>query len=247
MANKTTLVGTLEVLNEGNVVKSFSLNRGTTLIGRSRGDIVLEDGEVSSTHCQIQYINDSFHVFDLNSTNGTFINGRRVLKSKLSHGDQLRLGKLELNFQLLPEKSHSKKRPSRTLEELFHAPTMMSSKDAADVLAIMQQTRENILNSMGLILDVQYPDKSSEKIEIRERNCVIGRISSVGRFEKDEEISRKHVSFIIDDNGMVVVNDAGSTNGTFVNDLKVQKPKALNPTDVVKIGNTKIRVSVRFS
>lgn len=72
---------------------------GNTYVGRSeRNDIVLEDGGVSGSHCRVEHRPSGFMVFDLASTNGTFLNGRRVEKAPVEHGDRLRLGRTTLLF-----------------------------------------------------------------------------------------------------------------------------------------------------
>jgi pSer/pThr/pTyr-binding forkhead associated (FHA) protein len=79
---------------------------GITLLGRSeRNDIAVSDTGASGSHCRIEHRPDGFFVFDLASTNGTFVNGHRVEKSPIEHGDRLRLGRT--TFRFLIEKTHS--------------------------------------------------------------------------------------------------------------------------------------------
>lgn len=242
MPSESSVCAILEIRN-GSEVSIFHLSQPVTLIGRSRGDILIEDSEVSSTHCQIQKLADGFQVFDLNSTNGTYLNGRRIIKSKLEAGDVLRVGKMELCFSLTNEVER-KKTPSAF--EQFNAPFMLEDEGAREVLALIRRSRETCLETMGLILDVTYPDQSSEKIEVQGRNTIIGRITEFGRFNSDEEMSRKHLALTIDTSGDVLAADAGSTNGTFVNEQRVFTPKVVLPSDTIRVGHTKIRVSPRF-
>ena len=68
----------------------------SVLVGRrSRCDIVIQDPRVSAHHCQILLDSDGhWYVKDLDSTNGTFVNGQRVSVERLNPGDELRIGKL---------------------------------------------------------------------------------------------------------------------------------------------------------
>ena len=69
----------------------------STTIGRSgENNIVLNDKKVSGRHCKIHIVDDEFMVEDLNSTNGTFINGEKIKKSKLEQGDELKLSTIKI-------------------------------------------------------------------------------------------------------------------------------------------------------
>lgn len=63
-------------------------------IGRDpANDFVVDDIEVSRNHVKITCIEDDFRIEDLNSTNGTYLNGRKISTSeKLKNGDLIRLG-----------------------------------------------------------------------------------------------------------------------------------------------------------
>lgn len=72
-----------------------------TTIGRSVGcDIRLDDSEVSRRHVVIRFESDGFCAQDLQSANGTRVNGRFIETSALKHGDAIRIGGSLLSFQL---------------------------------------------------------------------------------------------------------------------------------------------------
>jgi pSer/pThr/pTyr-binding forkhead associated (FHA) protein len=76
---------------------TFRLPPGTVkTIGRSTGaEFIVEAPLVSRLHCQITSTADALHVKDLDSTNGTFVNGTRVTTSPLREGDRLTVGRVE--------------------------------------------------------------------------------------------------------------------------------------------------------
>jgi diguanylate cyclase (GGDEF)-like protein len=79
--------------------RRFPLGSGRMVIGREAGcDILIEDQSVSRRHAAIQPDGDSYSVFDLQSTNGTYINDRPVDESKLKDGDHLRIGNVIYRF-----------------------------------------------------------------------------------------------------------------------------------------------------
>ena len=66
-------------------------------IGRSTGaEFIVEAALVSRLHCQISAAGGTLHVKDLGSTNGTFVNGRRIRSAELKDGDRLAVGRIEL-------------------------------------------------------------------------------------------------------------------------------------------------------
>lgn len=72
-------------------------------IGRSRkSNIVVDDVLTSRDHALIQKIKSAYFVKDLNSTNGTYVNKKKIPNSmyiKLKHGDVIRIGKSKLVFK----------------------------------------------------------------------------------------------------------------------------------------------------
>jgi pSer/pThr/pTyr-binding forkhead associated (FHA) protein len=77
---------------------TFRLPAGSVkTIGRSTGaEFIVDAALVSRLHCQLAATKDSLHVKDLDSTNGTFVNGKRVTNAELKDGDKLAVGRVEL-------------------------------------------------------------------------------------------------------------------------------------------------------
>jgi len=77
---------------------TFRLKPGAIkTVGRApRADFILDVALVSRLHCRLTAAADNLEVVDLKSTNGTFVNDKRVGKAHLKKGDRLRLGRVEL-------------------------------------------------------------------------------------------------------------------------------------------------------
>jgi rubredoxin len=75
------------------------LARAKTTFGRQASDVALEDPAISSSHFQIEAFGKEFFLRDLDSRNGTFLNGTRVRYSQLLPGDQITAGKTSLIFR----------------------------------------------------------------------------------------------------------------------------------------------------
>src|SRR5688500_16811841 len=66
-------------------------------IGRApRADFVVDAALVSRLHCRLAAGPGEIEAVDLESTNGTYVNGERVERGMLKHGDRLRIGAVEL-------------------------------------------------------------------------------------------------------------------------------------------------------
>jgi pSer/pThr/pTyr-binding forkhead associated (FHA) protein len=77
---------------------TFRLKSGAVkTVGRApRADFILDVALVSRLHCRLTAADDQLEVLDLKSTNGTFVNDKRIEKAKLSTGDRLRIGRVEM-------------------------------------------------------------------------------------------------------------------------------------------------------
>jgi pSer/pThr/pTyr-binding forkhead associated (FHA) protein len=79
--------------------KTFRILPGTVRsIGRSTGaDFIVDAALVSRVHCRVSALaNGELEIRDLDSTNGTFVNGDRIDAARLASGDRLTVGRVEL-------------------------------------------------------------------------------------------------------------------------------------------------------
>lgn len=84
---------------DGVVIKEVQLSKDRTTLGRRPyNDIVIDNLAVSGEHAVLQMTGADVHVEDLNSTNGTYINGKAIKKHLLKHNDTLEIGKHKIKF-----------------------------------------------------------------------------------------------------------------------------------------------------
>lgn len=89
----------LVILNQGMTGRTFDLNVERTTVGRVEDNAFqIADGSVSSHHAEIVLQGADILIKDLNSTNGSFINGEKIAESILKPGQVLRLGQVELKI-----------------------------------------------------------------------------------------------------------------------------------------------------
>ena len=73
---------------------------GIKTVGRApRADFIVDAALVSRLHCRLEAGDDNLDVIDLSSTNGTYVNGKRVKRARLTSGDRLRVGRVELTVE----------------------------------------------------------------------------------------------------------------------------------------------------
>jgi pSer/pThr/pTyr-binding forkhead associated (FHA) protein len=82
---------------------SYVLHQDITTLGRTAGnDVVIQDATVSRHHARLFFHEGQWYVEDLQSANGTFVNGTRVHRPMpLQHGDELRMGDDVMTFELV--------------------------------------------------------------------------------------------------------------------------------------------------
>ena len=90
----------LVILSQGMAGRSHELKVDRTTIGRVDDNMFpIAEASVSSHHCEVLLRGTDVVIHDLNSTNGTFINGEKVTESVLKPGQTLRLGQVELRLE----------------------------------------------------------------------------------------------------------------------------------------------------
>lgn len=94
------IVGWLVALNGQDAYKTQRLKAGLTKIGTAPpADIVVNDGFMSTEHCQIQCSPAGFILVDNGATNGCYVNDRKVQKHELLDNDTITLGKTNFKFK----------------------------------------------------------------------------------------------------------------------------------------------------
>ena len=108
---------TLQGLNKSLNAKRYNIE-GRVVIGRaSECDIRLGEAHLSRRHAQLAVIGDVLEIEDLNSANGTFVNGRRIARMLLKSGDELSFDTLKFRVIHTPTSEDTGDNSLRSLAE----------------------------------------------------------------------------------------------------------------------------------
>ena len=254
---------------EGEVL---SLGSGRTVLGRQVGDVLLPDSEVSSIHAIISYERGGWYVMDLGSTNGVFVEERMRLEARLRNGEEVRLGKTRIRFQLLGDGE-----ASTTEAEAFKAgaaadtgpidspeegvetlDNRLSAEEVVDDLGpdhpvhridTQKFTRDELLGAISRNDAVQVTLEIVEGVDrgavrhFKQESVLIGRLNT-DLVLRDSDVSRRHAIIEIFDASQVYLRDLNSTNGCRVNGRKVVSAR-LQTGDELRIGRCILRFSAR--
>jgi pSer/pThr/pTyr-binding forkhead associated (FHA) protein len=192
----------------------YELEGDTITIGRgSKNDIIIRDNEVSREHCNLRRVMDDYEVQDLNSSNGTFVNGQRVQAGWLLQSGAI----VEFGDTITMEYERILAR--RVTDAL------LPPEDA------FQDTPEPIYQYS---LMVTMGPEMGQIHRLDSLIITVGRDLSNDIAIQDPEISRFHMRLRRGSSGYTV-EDMGSTNGTFVNGVQITQPYTLEPDDVIRL------------
>lgn len=89
---------------DGVVIKEIQVTKERTTLGRRPyNDVVIDNLAVSGEHAAVQMTGEEVFLEDLNSTNGTYVNGKAVKRQQLFNGDTIEVGKYKIQFVSEPE------------------------------------------------------------------------------------------------------------------------------------------------
>jgi type II secretory pathway predicted ATPase ExeA len=114
-------VGRILLASEGKTVMERELKPGRLVIGRTPdNDLQIDSKFISRHHCQIVTQENSCVIEDLNSTNGTYVQSKRVRRYNLNDGDVVQLGKHEIMY--IDERAPRSRGPGDTADDVPEKP-----------------------------------------------------------------------------------------------------------------------------
>jgi ABC-type multidrug transport system ATPase subunit/pSer/pThr/pTyr-binding forkhead associated (FHA) protein len=225
--------------------------RSYTLGRDPQGDIVFEDARVSWRHATISWNGRSWVVEDHGSTNGTFVQGRRVQQQEVGPGSAVYLG----NATDGPRLSLSGAAAAVAAPQA--QPQQPYATQGANVGWAQQQAPQQSQQAAPQIPQQQGPGGGAgappvygDRSPTTFHQLALGRVMRIGRALENElvvsdlQVSRHHAEFHATPDGRFEIRDLGSHNGTFVNGMPIGKDGSalLGPNDIVGVGHSTFRL-----
>jgi pSer/pThr/pTyr-binding forkhead associated (FHA) protein len=150
------------------VIKEIPLEQEVYTIGRKEeNDIVIDNLAVSGFHAKLIKEGGTTYIEDMNSTNGTFVNGKKIAKSVIGNGDVVLLGAHTLEFVVFAKPEDTTKSGVRSVS--MDQTVMLSAADQQKILVSTEKLK--VLG--GLVIIEGSTDR--REYDLKERVCTIGK------------------------------------------------------------------------
>jgi pSer/pThr/pTyr-binding forkhead associated (FHA) protein len=223
-----------------------TLWKKSTLLGRTDSDIIITDSASSKQHVQILYENNELLVRDLDSTNGTLLNGGRIWEAVIRNLDELTIGETVIQVSVLEDAAGE----AATASEAVQEEVLVDSDTATDttrprLAKVGKDPLEGPLpEGVKASLQVVVGSDTGLRYQIKKRATVIGREGAdVGL--NDPDVSRKHASIEFLTRDRIILKDLRSTNGTCLNQRRISVADLKNG-DAIQAGGAVINFFVSF-
>ncbi|RMG13086.1 MAG: FHA domain-containing protein [Planctomycetota bacterium] len=202
-------------LEEGGRLRKLSFDQATIRVGRTAdNEVKVGDALSSRHHCQLRREGDHYVVEDLGSRNGTRLNGLPLTEAhRLVPGDRIAIGESVLHFGKPPGGA------TRRTTSRGKRPRLPARADREGFLRVLA----------GKEKGARHP--------LRDFPLSIGRKTSCSLVVADDDVSGEHC-MIVADGGLLHAVDLGSTNGTFLDGVRIKGRAPLCYGQQIRLGAT---------
>lgn len=207
----------------------IKLEKDSIVLGRQAGvDILLDSKTVSRKHAEVLKIDEDHFIVDLESGNGTFLNGRKLKpneKALLKNSDIIRIEEFEI-------------RPT------FPTKKEVEPEENTDAGILDIRILKKVLSAIDAdrfpSLEILTPPHEGKRILFSDDidELVIGRDKGLALSIDSSTISRRH-AILKKKWGGITISDNKSKNGVFVNGIKVEE-RILKDGDIILVGEVKL-------
>ncbi len=240
----------ISIIYKNQIVANYQVSKGDTfLIGRNKvNDIVIDSPLVSNQHAKVDSDGNGYLYVDLQSSNGSFKDGRPIQSHWLNDGDTIAIGNYFLKFLNPKIIKQPKKTPSainktvkvnpRKIQEILKA---SKSKDSLKI----KGKKKNVPKRKEQIAVLSYLSGGGTRLRLN------GNIIRIGRDPKSEVPVK---GFGIGETAAVItklsdgwyISGAGGFFKPKLNDATLEKSVKLKHFDIITIGNTKLQFILSY-
>ena len=228
------------VTKGGKQVDKAIVDKDHFVIGRTnRADLVLDDTNISREHAILLRKDDGYHIQDRGSRNGTTLNGTPLTAlSPLSEGDKIVIGPFQLQFiETAAVEHHEDDDEPKTAfmsEHRAKRKKASSKKAPKQKAAAGDNLRHKLAVVAGPLKGTTYDDW--------EGALTFGRGDDNNVVLLDDGVSQSHAK-LCEEDGAFFVEDLGSSNGTFVQGVRIKKIELKNAQQI-RIGSSTFAFSL---
>ncbi|MFF8196609.1 FHA domain-containing protein [Streptomyces bobili] len=241
-------------------------SRSYTLGRDPQGDVVLDDARVSWRHATVSFNGRGWTLEDHGSTNGTFVQGRRVHQVDIGPGSAVHLGNAtdgpRLNLsgaqaavaQQQPQQPYAAQAANpgwaQQAPPQQQAPQPQMPQQPQPGWEPPRKADAPIPQQQGPGVGAGAPPVYGDRSPTTFHQFSLGRVMRIGRalendlVVSDLQVSRNHAEFHSTPDGRMEIRDLGSHNGTYVNGQPIAKggSQLLGPSDIVGVGHSTFRI-----
>lgn len=228
----------------GITIKEIPIDKETIAIGRAENnDIVIDNLAVSDHHALLIQEKDKFILKDIDGSNGTFVNGEKIVQHELNEGDRVLVGKHTLVFQTKEKVRVKVVRPNAVGESRIPDAERNQDFFAKNLEQKTEEEKEKEEKRKGLISYI-LDDGEIKEVILEKKVTVIG---------KGENVDIKIEGFFVGKNALLINKESGAFyisrgegRGTpKLNGKKIKGHIRLRDNDFIEVGSHKLRFFIK--
>lgn len=222
-------MATLLVVHGAEKGRRYSVDELAVRLGRDdECPVRVVDNEISRQHAEIRSVGGEFSIHDLGSSNGTFVNGRRISESRLASGDRIQLGQTVLVF------GAGTTAPQADLAKKISLITRAAIEDSSAIVKSLSQAEgSNFLNQLA------RADAASLKTSVAHLQVLFATSQAASHIVEPRELLRRILELIFQSvktqRGCVLLKDEGTGQ---LEAAAVQYAGGANPDEQIEVSST---------
>jgi pSer/pThr/pTyr-binding forkhead associated (FHA) protein len=205
-------------------------------LGRKGADLEIEDKSISRHHCELSRRPDGWWLKDLESTNGTFVNGEKVEERKLSHLDEIRVGRTAILFAV------TEAAVERSLAD--REDEASSELDVTKIETADKEPDRSLPPGREFIFEYMTGRKKGRSFQLAKSRVTLGRADNAEIALEGDGVSRKHAMIEVQSRDQIYISDLASQNGTWLNGLRIRTTRLLHG-DTIRMGSCVLKFTIQ--